>query len=397
MSITASPRLTRRLTAAACCAVVTLAGSAVADATAAPPARSDLTVSKGTVKVSGGKLSGSFVVKNTGRRGAGASSASLKVKVSGRVRVLKRFSVRPVSRFGSRTITVSGRLTGLPRGTRGLQACADGLSQVRESNESNNCRTVGTLSVGGAPSTPTPAPGPSPSPGSSVPTAPIQFTKDTVLNMNSSEAPYWAYVPAAYDATNQTPITLFVWAHGCGGNGVDDINTVSPGGDQSYIAISLGGREGGCWDVNSDTAKVMAAITDMKSHFNINPRRIVLGGYSSGGDLTYHTAILNSKMFAGVLVENSSPFKDSGVTADQAKAAPFKFHVEHLAHLQDDTYAIDTVRSETDQLKAAGFPMERIERAGGHYDADAGDTGTDHDLRAFLLPHLNDGWEAPGA
>lgn len=394
--ITASPRRTRRLTAAACCAVVALTGSVVADATAAPPARPDLVVSKGTVTVTGGSLSGSFVVKNIGRRTARASSASLKVTVNGRARVLKRFGVRPIGRFGSRTVNVSGGLSGLPRGTGVLKACADGLSQVRERNEFNNCHTVGTLSVAGAPA-PAPGPAPSPASGSSVPTAPVAFTKDTVLNMNSAEAPYWAYVPNAYDSSHQTPMTLFVWAHGCGGNGVDDINTISPGGDQSYIAISLGGREGGCWDVNTDTAKVMAAIADMKSHFNINPHRIVLGGYSSGGDLTYHTAILNSSMFAGVLVENSAPFQDAGVTADQAAAAPFKFHVEHLAHLQDDTYPIDRVRSETDTLKADGFPMERIERAGHHYDADAGETGTDHDLRAYLLPHLNDGWEAPGA
>jgi hypothetical protein len=406
MPTTASPRTARRLTAAACCAVVTLSGAVATGAHAASPPRPDLTVSTGSVHYSAGKLSGSFVVRNTGRARARSSSASLKIRVSGRVRVLKRISVPAIGRLASRTVTVSGRpLVTVPAGSRALQACADGGSIVRERLESNNCRTVGTLRGKATPPgpTPTPTPGPTPGPGpqSSVPTSPIAFTKDTPFTLNSGQGPYWVDVPAAYDATHKTPITLFVWAHGCGGSAEGDITTISPGGDQSYIAISLGGREGpppnDCWQPGVDDAKVMAAIADIKSHFNINPRRIVLGGYSSGGDLTYHTAILNSSMFAGVLVENSSPFKDSGVTAAQAAAAAFKFHVVHLAHTEDDTYAIATVRSETDELKAAGFPTERIERAGGHYDADAGETGTDHDLRAFLLPHLNDGWESPAS
>jgi hypothetical protein len=57
---------------------------------------------------------------------------------------------------------------------------------------------------------------------------------------------------------------------------------------------------------------------------------------------------------------------------------------------------IATVRAETDALKAAGFPITRIEQPGTHYDADTPTTGTDHDLRTLLLPHMADGWLAPG-
>ena len=46
-------------------------------------------------------------------------------------------------------------------------------------------------------------------------------------------------------------------------------------------------------------------------------------------------------------------------------------------------------------MKSAGFPLTRIERAGTHYDADTATTGTDHDLRTYLLPHLDDGWLSP--
>ena len=234
-----------------------------------------------------------------------------------------------------------------------------------------------------------------------MPTDPIPFTPDTVLPPGAGRT-YWAYVPAAYDATHATPITLLVWSHGCGGQSAGDIDTVSPGGDQSWISIAVDGREAGvqgsngCWDPNTDSALLLAAIANVKTHFNIDPRRVILGGYSSGGDLSYRTAFYNSTMFAGVLAENTSPFKDTG--SDQAAslaAATFKFHVVHVAHTGDVEYPVAGVESETAAMTAAGFPLTLVERPGTHYDPDTATTGTDHDLRTYLLPHLNDGWLSP--
>jgi hypothetical protein len=229
---------------------------------------------------------------------------------------------------------------------------------------------------------------------SSVPTAPLDYTPDTVFKVGN----YWIDVPASYDATNQTPTELLVWSHGCGGESKYDIYDVAAtAGGPTYIAIALDGREGGCWDVNADPASVLAAVADVKTHFNIDPRRVVLGGYSSGGDLSYRVAFTHSTEIAGVLAENTAPFRDTGLTPDEALAAPFHFHVVHLAHTEDDTYPIDLVRSETGAVKAAGVPgdgwdsLVRVERPGAHYD-----DNTTSDLKTFLLPHLADGWLSPG-
>jgi poly(3-hydroxybutyrate) depolymerase len=212
----------------------------------------------------------------------------------------------------------------------------------------------------------------------------------------------YVYVPTAYDDTHQTPITLLIWLHGCGGMSSGDIWTVSPGGSQSWISLAVGGQEGNCWDVDNDPARVLAALADIKTHFNIAPRAVVLGGYSSGGDLTYRTAFYNADLFAGVLVENSSPYRDTGSTQSASlAAASWKLNTVHLAHLQDSTYPIAGVRTETDSMAAAGFPMTRIEVDGGHYD-DAGAIenghavpGTSADLEKYLLPWLSKGWKAP--
>ena len=211
-------------------------------------------------------------------------------------------------------------------------------------------------------------------PPSSVPTKPIKFTKDKPFTLDSGTTNY-VYVPSAYDGTHETPMTLFVWLHGCGGFSSGDVWTVSPGGSsQTWITLAPGGAEGGCWDMGAGPGQVLAALADIKTHFNIKPKGVILGGYSSGGDLTYRTAFYNAESFAGVLVMNTSPFRDTGSKqAASLAAAAWKFNVVHVAHLQDTTYPIAGVRKETDAMTAAGFPMKRIEVDGGHWD-DAGAT-----------------------
>jgi hypothetical protein len=393
----ATPAAGLALAVAAAAAVPASAGAA---GHARP--RADLSVASGTLTAVHDRVQGTVEIRNSGRRVAGATSLSILIRPRGARRELKagRVVVPPINPGRRRTVRVT---LPLPAGTTlpaAVRACADAGHRVTERRESNNCKALGTLVVpaprkppsGGAPAPqPTPAPAPVPAPGpaapvSSVPTAPVPYTADQVLPLDGS----WVVVPSAYDKTHQTPIELLVWMHGCGGEGSGDIYTVMPPSDGRYIALSLGGREGACWDVNADPAAVLAAIAKLKTHFNIDPRRVVLGGYSSGGDLAYRTAFYNSAKFAGVLAENTSPFKDTGSTAAQSlAAATVKFPVVHLAHTNDDTYDIDAVKDEIATLKNAGFPVTFIERPGTHYDGN-----TDSDLQTLVLPHLDDGWLA---
>jgi predicted esterase len=241
-----------------------------------------------------------------------------------------------------------------------------------------------------------------PNPTSSVPTNPIAYPTAEAFSLDTALSNYFIYVPSTYDSTHKTATTLLVWLHGCGGFSEGDIQTVSPGGDQDWISIAVGGRDGDCWDVNNDDKIVKAAIADVKTHFNIDPHRVILGGYSSGGDLSYRMAFYNSTSFAGVLAENTAPFRDTGSTqADSLAAATRKFNVVHLAHLQDDVYPIGQVRAEINAMKAAGFPVTLIERTGTHYDDPGANVdgqavpGTDADLINLLLPHIHDGWRTP--
>jgi pimeloyl-ACP methyl ester carboxylesterase len=413
---------------------------------ASKPARADLVVSRGSVALSKGRLTGSFLVKNTGSATAPSAAATLATVVNGRVVYLTTASVRALDQKESARVRVKVAVpSAIGTGRHELSACADRRGAVKERSESNNCLDLGTFDgstvdapkhptssgrpvdvpetsstapATGAPaptnaSTPPPASGPQapsndpppsttpattpPTPASTVPTAPIAHPTNTVFKIGS----YWAYVPSTYDATNVTPFSLLVWMHGCGGESEGTLWNASLGDTQPYIGLAPGGADGACWNVNTSPASVLAAIADIGTHFNIDRRRIVLGGYSSGGDMAYRMGLNHPSMFAGLLVENTSPFRDSGVTAAQAQAATTKFHVVHVAHIQDATYPLAGVRTETNAMIAAGFPLTRVELDGTHYD-DAGDTvnghsvpGTDADLRTRLLPHMADGWLAP--
>ena len=226
---------------------------------------------------------------------------------------------------------------------------------------------------------------------------PVTYDSNGFFHLDSGQSPYVGYKPNTY--SDSTPISLLVWMHGCGGDAEGDLWMVAPPSTrqtQSYIAISIGGRDGDCWSVNSDTPKVLAAIVDVAKHFNINPRKVYLGGYSSGGDMTYRVGFQHSSLFAGLLVENSDPFSDTGVTpASLMASASWKIRVAHLAHLNDTEYPITGVRANVNTLIANGFPVTLIEKSGTHYDPDSGASGTSYDMIHFLLPFVDAGWESP--
>lgn len=358
-----------------------------------PTARPDLVIAGGSVHLTGGVLKGSFAVQNIGTRSAPRSSAALSIRMGRRRRALRSFRVPSLAPFGTRVIRVAIRLpAALGPGSYPMHACANTSGSVIELSSHNDCRAVGTLVVSRPAPSPSPNPTPTPTPPvSTVPADPIAFSKDSVLTLTDPQSDYWLYVPDPYDSTHQTPTELFVWMHGCGGEGAGDIYTISPSTSEQYISLSVGGREDTCWDPNVDQDKVLAAIADVETHFNIDRHRIVIGGYSSGGDLAYRTAFYHADMFAGVLAENTSPFRDTDSSqAASLAAASWKFNVVHLAHTEDDVYPIAGVKQETDAMAAAGFPIQLIERPGAHYDAN-----TDSDMQTLLLPHLNDGWRSP--
>lgn len=368
-------------------------------------------VKAGSAHLAGKKLAGFVVAINDGRARSGREFIELGVGIprnpeSGAESALvQRLRTKPLGVGKKQRIRFSHLLPAeASPGNWTVTACIDG----------GTCRRLGQVTIPGlvptqAPTNPNPSPAPSPTPPgtptpapltddvppiSTVPSDPIGYDAGTPFEVTRGAVPYWVFVPETYDPSNLTPAPLLIWLHGCGGYSEGDIWVVDPGAaaepPQDWLTIAVGGREGECWAPSEDESKVMASLADFETHFNVDRRRVILGGYSSGGDLAYRTGFRHSSTFAGLLIENSSPFRDTGSSAAESLgAATTKIPIVHLAHTGDTTYPIAGVQKEVGEVAAAGFPIELLERPGAHYDGN-----TDSDLVELLLPHIDGGWPA---
>lgn len=411
--------------------LVALAVAALAPAASAAtaPPRISLKITGGSVTANEGKVKGSATVGNSGPNVARRFFVDLIVTLPRQERLLRRISVPSLREGDARTVHFNQNLPdNLPIGSHQIWACVARSGALPEPSVLIGCRQLGGVNVPvprlvPTPVAPPPAPPsqgqspPQPAPPTPVappasptaPSAPLAYEAGVPQVVNdANDGYYWVDVPASYDRSNQTPTKLFVWLPTCGGEASHDISTISPAtvagtsSPRDWISIAVG-EPNECWEVNTDGPVVTAAIADVETHFNVDRHRVILGGLGSGGgDLAYRLAFDDANRFAGLLVENTAPFRDTGSTESASlAAASWRFHVVHLAHLQDGVYPINQVRQETGAMTNAGFPLQLVERDGTNYDEPGASVnghqvpGTMADLVTYLLPHIDDGWTSP--
>ena len=441
-------------------------------------------ISKGHAKP---VLTASFVVDNTGAGTVAHFRGWLELLAGSHRTVLHGYTGGPLKHGRHATLTVKLELRrDLAKRDWAIDACVISGTSKKAKPTNDACRRLGSYDL--APETPAPtaattttgtvAPPPMTTPNTTttatttttaappqVPTAPVNYEPNQwffqpdgrgqyegqandVSEQQASEgnaagfftSGYWAVVPPSYDSTNQTPETLVVWMHGCYGSAESDSYALTSqfNGDRPYILISLNGPESEgsvagptCWDAGdqTDVGQVLADLTNAETHFNINRGRVIIAGYSSGGDLAWLTIFTHAATFAGILAANTNPVRDNafggnGIQAAIAGAA-WKFNGIQLSHSSDDVYHVDAcsgdcptgdpsgttdpdvgVRPQITALDSAGFNITLTVKAGNHYNADTPancdyqDTpctgGTNYDIANSLLSTIaTDGWEAP--
>ncbi|WP_345522498.1 CARDB domain-containing protein [Nocardioides conyzicola] len=350
----------------------------------------DLVVTRGSVRVTGERVVAALVVTN-GRgaraRAAGRSVVRLTAERAGRAVVL---GSRPVPRLAAghhARVRFAVPTARLQPGRYTVRACADPRHRLRERSERNNCRVLGRVTVRTT------------STGALCTTRlcdPLDVARGTEVPYTDASGSYWVYVP---DDGSDAPYRVLIWLHGCGGDHGDIWGAADYWG-YHYIAIVPDGAEGGCWSMSTGPDRVLRTVASLTAHFDIDPRRVVLGGYSSGGDLAYRTAFLHAERFAGVLAMNTSPFRDNGTTPSDAAQAAWRFPVVHLLHTDDETYPEAGVDAELADLEDLGYPVTRLELAGTHWDEptdpDNPTDGTWHDFQEVLVKgHMDDDWVSP--
>ena len=222
------------------------------------------------------------------------------------------------------------------------------------------------------------------------PTATCTVSKDSsgFFTRTSSQSSYVAYVPTSYDGTK--PTRLIVGVHGCGDTaanfaqwGVSPYDTRST---QDWIGISIGGQDGNCWTA-SDDVKVLAAVDDISQCFWVHQKKVVLAGFSSGGELTYRLGLGQASRFAGLLIEDSGLYAANSNPNGLLASAAWKINIAHRAHTSDTVFPLATVQADWAKTTAAGFPLTTSVVAGTH-------DGTSTDWWSWLIPQ-SETWTAP--
>jgi dienelactone hydrolase len=307
--------------------------------------RADLKITAGDVAVSGARVIGSFTVRNSGTKRAPATSTA--VKVDGRrVRSVATPALTPGQQA---KVRFSARVGG---GTHAISLCADRRALVRERKELNNCRRLGNVTVE----------------STTVPTDPVSYTPGSVFRIGTSPSEYWMYVPTAYDDSHRTPTRIVVFVHGCGGYGEEYANLIKDlveGIDYLVMAPGLG-KDGQCWDAGADAGPLLQSVVDVKKRFNIDPQRVVLGGYSSGSTVAGQVAFGHADLFAGLMQVSGRPFWSDDNRNELIAGADWKLNIVWRAHTEDEFYPIATLRADKRALKNAGFPITFSVVGGGH-------------------------------
>ena len=124
--------------------------------------------------------------------------------------------------------------------------------------------------------------------------------------LDGSVQPYHVSLPANYDPAK--PVRLYVWLHGRQNNTTESefifsFMTPRPPGnapvaDQGQIQLDCFGRINGAgwhWGGESDVFEAIAAV---KKRFKIDDKRIMLRGFSQGGEGGWHVALHHPDAFA---------------------------------------------------------------------------------------------------
>jgi pimeloyl-ACP methyl ester carboxylesterase len=124
--------------------------------------------------------------------------------------------------------------------------------------------------------------------------------------IDGSVQPYGVTLPANYDPAK--PARLYVWLHGRQNNTMEAefiynfLRPRSPGNapvaDQGQIQVDCFGRINGAGWHWAGEADVFEAITAVKRRYKIDDRRIILRGFSMGGEGAWHIALHHPDAFA---------------------------------------------------------------------------------------------------
>jgi predicted esterase len=159
---------------------------------------------------------------------------------------------------------------------------------------------------------------------------------------------------------------MILGLHGCG----DTASTFAQWGlaptdvqaTQGYIAVSVGGKDGTCWNEGTDVQPALDELEEAFACFYVHRRKVMVAGYSSGGGMAYILGLKHAEKFAGILIEHSGMTDPNGLLA----APAWRINVAHIGAKRDGFYPPAKYQADWAALRAKGHLVVSEELDIGH-------------------------------
>jgi poly(3-hydroxybutyrate) depolymerase len=201
--------------------------------------------------------------------------------------------------------------------------------------------------------------------------------------------PYVGYVPSTYDKTKL--YSLVVALHGAGDTADNYLSVIWQGNadSQGFLVIAPEGTAplgpGYTWNTTDD-ALILAALDDFYACYSVDPKKVIMHGFSAGGIMSYWIGLKDAQRFSGISIASADLGSAEAVNGAPLLPSPWKIPVSHFHGTQDMNFPIMYAIAGMNRLIAAGHPFYWHPFNGGHTTNPADALQMYMDLKSSTAP-----------
>ena len=184
------------------------------------------------------------------------------------------------------------------------------------------------------------------------------ITKELIKSNGKTRA-YYLYVPSTLAADAKAP--LIITLHGSGRNGITLVEKWKDFAKKEGIILAgpdASNSQG--WSAPQDGPDFLRdLVEELKTKYQINPRRVYLFGHSAGACFAIHMSLMESQYFAAAAIHAGAlrSKQEFSLIELPKRKIPISIQVGD----SDAFFPLKEVRATSDALQEAGFPVDMIE------------------------------------
>ena len=175
------------------------------------------------------------------------------------------------------------------------------------------------------------------------------------------EQTYYLHVPAQY--TGQEVWPLFIVVHGGQSRGKGDFKLWKPYADQEGFILLAPNFSGEDHQFASDSERILVKLMEeIWEDYRVDPQKILLSGFSSGGAFSYRFAMAYPALVHTVAIFNAGDFPNPALAQEAARRPRF-----YLAVGSEEALYAQQSREFSVRLQQAGYEAQTfVARGVGH-------------------------------